>query len=172
MSGIPDCWGATCSGLPFAAVDQMLVFASYARKDTLRPAVVGVVSMVVYTAAALLLIRPLGLLSLMVADAVKHVVHTLLMLWLLRREWGELSGLAVTGTLLKSTLAAGVMGAAAYGLILLLGQWLSLVGTVKWLLEVAAAGTVSFLLYLLLATLLRISEIQSLPRLLLVRRKP
>ncbi|MBP8002562.1 MAG: murein biosynthesis integral membrane protein MurJ [Chloroflexi bacterium] len=159
-------------GLPFAAVDQMLVFASYARKDTLRPAVVGVVSMVVYTAAALLLIRPLGLLSLMVADAVKHVVHTLLMLWLLRREWGELSGLAVTGTLLKSTLAAGVMGAAAYGLILLLGQWLSLVGTVKWLLEVAAAGTVSFLLYLLLATLLRISEIQSLPRLLLVRRKP
>ena len=64
------------------------------------------------------------------------------------------------------------MGAAAYGLILLLGQWLSLVGTVKWLLEVAAAGTVSFLLYLLLATLLRISEIQSLPRLLLVRRKP
>ena len=28
-------------GMPFAAVDQMLVFASYARKDTWRPALVG-----------------------------------------------------------------------------------------------------------------------------------
>jgi len=156
-------------GLPFAAVDQMLVFASYARKDTLRPAVVGVASMVVYTAAALLLIRPLGLLSLMVADAVKHVVHTLLMLWLLRREWGELSGLAVTGTLLKSTLAAGVMGAAAYGLILLLGPWLTLVGTMRWLLEVAAAGSMAFLLYLALAYLLHIPEVKTLPG--LIRRR-
>ena len=33
-------------GLPFAAVDQMLVFASYARKDTWRPALAGVISIV------------------------------------------------------------------------------------------------------------------------------
>src|SRR5690606_21601993 len=55
-------------GLPFAAVDQMLVFASYARKDTLRPALVGVVSIVVYVLVAALLLEPYGLLSLMIAD--------------------------------------------------------------------------------------------------------
>ena len=45
-------------GLPFAAVDQMLVFASYARKDTWRPALVGVISIVIYSITAVLLLRP------------------------------------------------------------------------------------------------------------------
>lgn len=156
-------------GLPFAAVDQMLVFASYARKDTLRPALVGVASMVVYTAAALLLIRPFGLLSLMVADAVKHIVHTGLMLWLLRRQFGGLGGHGVTGTLLKSGLAAGVMGAAAYGFFLLLEEWLPLVGTIGWLVQVAAAGGSGFLIYIALAYLLPISELKALPG--LIRRR-
>lgn len=156
-------------GLPFAAVDQMLVFASYARKDTLRPALVGVASMVVYTAAALLLIRPFGLLSLMVADAVKHIVHTGLMLWLLRRQFGGLDGHGVTGTLLKSGLAAGVMGAAAYGFFLLLEEWLPLVGTIGWLVRVAAAGGSGFFIYIALAYLLPISELKALPG--LIRRR-
>ena len=38
---------------------------------------------VVYSAVALLLLPTLGLLSLMAADAVKHVVHTALMLSLI-----------------------------------------------------------------------------------------
>ena len=42
-------------GLPFAAVDLLLVYAFYARKDTLTPALVGVVSLVCYMGAALLL---------------------------------------------------------------------------------------------------------------------
>ncbi len=61
-------------GLPFAAVDQMLIFSSYARKDTWRPALVGVISIIIYSITAVILLRPLGLLSLMVADSVKHVV--------------------------------------------------------------------------------------------------
>ena len=65
-------------GMPFAAADQMLVFASYARKDTWRPALVGFISILIYSLTALVLLRPLGLLSLMVADAVKHVVHTII----------------------------------------------------------------------------------------------
>ena len=75
-------------GLPFAALDMMLVFASYARKDTWRPALVGVISIVIYTIIALLLLEPLGLLSLMVADSIKHIIHTLIMLWLLQRHLG------------------------------------------------------------------------------------
>ena len=43
-------------GLPFAALDLLLVYAFYARKDTLTPALVGIVSLVCYLAVALLLI--------------------------------------------------------------------------------------------------------------------
>jgi len=100
-------------GLPFAAVDQMLVFASYARKDTWRPALAGVISIVIYVITAIILLEPLGLLSLMVADAVKHIIHTIIMLWLLRRHVGGLAGFNMESSLIRSLLAAIMSGAAA-----------------------------------------------------------
>ena len=44
------------------------VFASFARKDTLRPALAGVISILIYLLVAIILLRPMGLLSLMIAD--------------------------------------------------------------------------------------------------------
>lgn len=180
-------------GLPFAAVDQMLVFASYARKDTLRPALVGVVSILVYLATAVLLRSPLGtvgaawgaavnlegfagfdtlangLLSLMVADAVKHVVHTALMVWLLRRQLGGLGGYGVTAVTLKSLVAGTITGAAALGTAIILTPLLpgSFPGK---LLLVTAAGLAGMAAYSLMAVLLNIREARMLPR-LLHRRK-
>ena len=103
------------AGMPFAAADQMLVFASYARKDTWRPALVGFISIIIYSMTALLLLGRLGLLSLMVADAVKHVVHTLIMLWVLRRQLGDLGGNPVFLSAIKSLAAALLTGLAAFG---------------------------------------------------------
>ncbi len=40
-------------GLPFAAVDLLLVYAFYARQDTFTPALIGVFSLAVYMVAAL-----------------------------------------------------------------------------------------------------------------------
>jgi putative peptidoglycan lipid II flippase len=102
-------------GLGFAAVDQMLVFASYARKDTWRPALVGVISIIIYIATAALLLKPLGLLSLMVADAVKHIVHTAIMLLIFQRQLGGLSGYGIVPSLFKSLFAALVTGIVAFG---------------------------------------------------------
>jgi putative peptidoglycan lipid II flippase len=102
-------------GLGFAAVDQMLVFASYARKDTWRPALVGVISIIIYIATAALLLKPLGLLSLMVADAVKHIVHTAIMLLIFQRQLGGLSGYGIAPSLFKSLFAALVTGIVAFG---------------------------------------------------------
>ena len=107
-------------GLPFAAVDQMLVFASYARQDTWRPALVGVISIVVYLITAVLLLQPLSLLSLMVADAVKHVVHTAIMLWLLKRHLGGLGGHGINTILYKSAAASILTGLGAF----FVAQWL------------------------------------------------
>ncbi len=101
-------------GLPFAAIDQMLVFASYARKDTLHPAMVGVLSIFVYVVVAGLLLEPYGLLSLMIADAIKHCVHVALMIWILRRHAVALAGYGILRTLAKSMLAALATGGAAY----------------------------------------------------------
>ena len=101
-------------GLPFAAVDQMLIFASYARKDTLRPALVGVASIVTYVIVAVALLPLLGLFSLMVADGVKHVAHTALMLLVLQRQIGGLGGQAIPVAAAKSLLGAVLAGLAAH----------------------------------------------------------
>lgn len=158
-------------GLPFAAVDQMLVFASYARKDTWRPALVGVFSVVVYVITAVLLVGSIGLYSLMVADAVKHIVHTAVMFWLLRRHVGKLSGYGIVRALLQSVLAAAVTGLAAFGTmqimvglgletLVLSGVEVAVPSFLYHLLIVGAAGLAGLVAYLLAAYLLRISEVR------------
>lgn len=102
-------------GLPFAAVDLMLVYASYARKDTLRPALVGIASVVFYVAVAWVLLEPLGLLGLMVANAAKLVLHAAIMIWLLHRQLDGLRGFKITNVLLKSGAASLITGLLVWG---------------------------------------------------------
>jgi len=154
------------AGMPFAAADQMLVFASYARKDTWRPALVGFISIVIYSAVALLLLGSLGLLSLMVADAVKHVVHTVLMIIVVRRQIGGLSGGPVARSAAKSLLAALLTGAAAFGAAWAVAQAAAGTGTLAWLAAVLAGGAAGVLAYTAAVFALDISETRALPRLL------
>ncbi len=158
-------------GMPFAAADQMLVFASYARKDTWRPALVGFISILIYTLISLLLLSSLGLLSLMVADAVKHIVHTLIMLWVLRRQVGSLGGRTVALSATKSLIAALVTGLAAFGAAYLVAAGLSLPAgsTAGRLLPVLAGGLAGILAYTAAVFALNITETRALPRLLLRR---
>jgi putative peptidoglycan lipid II flippase len=157
-------------GLPFAAVDQMLVFASYARKDTWRPALVGVVSIIVYTITAVTLLKPLGLLSLMVADAVKHIIHTLIMLWLLQRHLEGLSGHNVTVTTLKSVAAAVITGLAAFGTAYFIQPLLPLDGFLNKLALVFISGAAGLAGYSVMVLWLNLTEAKSLPKLLFRRR--
>jgi len=158
-------------GLVFAAVDQMLVIASYARKDTWRPALVGVFSIVIYTITAFALIKPLGLLSLMVADAVKHVVHTIAMILILRRQVGNLSGYQIRASLLKSLLAAISVGIVAYLSATFLSGVLEQDNFLSRLVIVAAAGLAGLGTFVAAVFLLDIRDAKSL-RQLLPRRTP
>lgn len=72
-------------GALFAAIDFPLNYAFYARNNTLLPALVGVLSVLVYGVAALLLIEGLGFLGLVWADTAKQAAHAFVMLILLRR---------------------------------------------------------------------------------------
>lgn len=108
-------------GLTFAAVDQQLVFAFYARQDTFTPAMVGIASVGVYLAAALgpLLFRPLQMTDLVLADGIKHISHVAMMFWFFRR-WSSPRGHGLSATTLKAGLAAlamtGVLWAGLKGL--------------------------------------------------------
>lgn len=145
-------------GLPFAAIDLLLVYAFYARKDTVTPALVGLLSHSIYMIVVLLLFDTFDLFSLMIADSVKHIVHAGVSAVLLR---GRLKGLGrqrliLTGV--KATVAALVMGAAG---LLLLPLALDLIGTGSLLREavlVIVTGGACVVVYLAMAALLRLDE--------------
>jgi putative peptidoglycan lipid II flippase len=147
-------------GLVFAAVDWPLNYAFYARQDTLTPASVGVLSVLVYLLVALPLMRLLGMIGLVLADSAKHTTHALTMLVLLHRRVGSLRGHGVGNTTFKASLAAAVMGALTYWTM----TWLQgAVGVNRlWgeLVVVGGAGLTGLIVYGILVTLMGVEEVK------------
>ena len=147
-------------GLPFAAWDLLLIYAFYARQNTATPAAVGVVSLVVYTIAALLLFPSFGLYALMLADAVKHITHTTLSAVLLIRRRGRLGDQRLVGTLVKTLIASVGMAVAAYLALQMRGtDWGG--STLQELITVVFTLGVSGIVYAALAYVLRIEEFRT-----------
>lgn len=149
-------------GLIFASIDWPLNYAFYARQNTLTPALVGVCSVGVYLAVALLLVRPWGMLGLVLADSAKHLGHAAMMLYLTWRQSGKLADLRLGPSALKALLASGAMAGAMllvlWGADRLFGVW----PVSEWVEELATVGGaagVGLLVYLGLSVLLRVEEL-------------
>ena len=123
-------------GALFAAIDFPLNYAFYARNNTLLPALVGVLSVLVYGVVALALVEGRGFLGLVWADTAKQAAHALVMLaflaWTIRAiprqvlgekdDMGRIHTLRrvlgpTASTLLSITVAAGAMAAVAAALL-------------------------------------------------------
>jgi putative peptidoglycan lipid II flippase len=146
-------------GLPFAAIDQLLIFAFYARKDTTTPVLVGVFGVLTYLVVALALIAPLGMLGLVVANSVQLSVHALAMLYLSHRHFDGLRGQRLGATAIKVTIASAVTGAAVLLSTPYVGRWAALFGTWSELVMVLASGLLGLLTYGVLAWMLRVEEV-------------
>ena len=148
-------------GVFFAAIDQPLIFAFYARKDTLTPALVGIAGVGLYLFVAWFMsrLRPLTLLDLVAANDAQLAAHALVMLNLFRRRQGGFADASVWTTLGRALLAAAGMtllaGAAWFGVLRLnlpLGFWQRLV-------SVAVPGGVGLVAYFWLAARLKVAEL-------------
>jgi putative peptidoglycan lipid II flippase len=100
--------------LPFAALDQLLIVAFYARKDTRTPVVVGIAGVFLYLATALPLIGPLDVAGLALANAVQNSAHGLVLLVLLQRSGIVLVDRNLAAFVLKVTIASVGMGIAVW----------------------------------------------------------
>ncbi len=146
-------------GLPFAAVDLLLVYAFYARKDTLTPALVGVLSLVCYMGAALLLFDAFGLFSLMIADSLKHFVHASISGFLLWRRLDGLGSQRMAITVVKTTVASAIMAVAALATLPYLSAALGAGSIAREALLVAVGALLYGGLFLLMARALRLDEL-------------
>ena len=148
-------------GVFFAAVDQPLIFAFYARQDTLTPALVGIAGVGLYLLIALVIsrLRPLTLLDLVAANDAQLAAHALVMLNLFRRRLGGFADRSVWTTLGRAVLAAA--GMACIAAVALFGVTrLGLPpGLLQRLLSVVIPGGVGLVVYFWLAERLQVAEL-------------
>jgi putative peptidoglycan lipid II flippase len=147
-------------GLPFAAVDLLLVYAFYARQDTLTPALIGLVSLVVYMFTAVLLLPRAGLFSLMIADSVKHLVHAALSAYFLRRRIDGFGNQRLLITLGKAGVAALAMGLVAQLAEPLIAGLFPPRTLLNEVILLGSSGGLSVLVFLGVALLLRLDELR------------
>jgi putative peptidoglycan lipid II flippase len=156
-------------GLPFAAVDLLLVYAFYARKDTFTPAMIGLFSHLVYIATVLILFDRFSLYSLMIADSVKHIVHATVSALLLHRKIEGYGQQHLIGTVAKTLLASVVMAAAGWISLPFLMERIGLDGTLHQLVFVLLSGGLCVLTFMVIAALLKIEELRWIAS--LIRRR-
>jgi putative peptidoglycan lipid II flippase len=147
--------------LPFVAIDQLLISAFYARKNTIAPVVVLVISELAYLAVALPFWQTLGMPALPLANTAQIVCHALVLLVWLRIVIGPMHISKLAPTLVKILLATAVMVGIAWGLQAIFAQvdLFSLQTFLGRLLTVVVAGAISAATYFGLVTLLKVEEV-------------
>ena len=145
--------------LPLTGLDQLFIFAYYARKNTRTPVLVGVLGIGFYLAVALPLLQPLGMPGLVLANTVQNGGHALVMLWLLHRLLGGVGG-AGFGRFF-ATIGAGTLlvALAAGGMLYVLRVLTEGAGTIGLLTVVVGGGGVLLLAYFGVLRLCRLPEL-------------
>lgn len=140
-------------GLPAAAIDQVLLFAFYARKNTLTPNLIQGAAIGCYLLAALplLWLTDLGFLALVIGNSAQWIGHALITYMLLTRAV-PLGGLRLGEAAAKGLIASGLMAAAVLALA-------ALAAGLPALLQVGLAGAAGALLYLGLCAALRVEAL-------------
>ncbi len=159
-------------GLPFAAIDLLLVYAFYARQDTLTPALIGLVSLVVYMIVAVMLLPAYGLFALMLADSAKHLTHSSISAVLLTRRMRSFDNQRLVVTTIKAGIAAGAMGAVAWLTLAPLEHAIGATGVIRQAALVIVSGGLSVGVFVALVALLRLEELRWLVGLLRQRLAP
>lgn len=152
--------------LPFLALDQLLIAAFYARKNTIVPVVVGVVSIGLWALVAVPFAPTIGMPALAFANATLNSGHAIILFVLLTLAIGNLGVRELWAGLWRIILASALMGLTIWGLLVALPRLAPDVFTLDSLhgqaLTVLAAGVPATLLYFALITLLGVQEVRML----------
>jgi putative peptidoglycan lipid II flippase len=152
-------------GLVGHATLEITVRAFYALHNTWTPVVVGVLAMGLSIALGIWWVEPLGFGGLALANSVATSLEALLLVFLVRRTLGSIEGRALAGSLLRTAVAAAVMGL----LLWLLVAWYDGSEGPSLLLTVVLGVLVGGASYLGISLALRHPELKS--ALALVRRR-
>ena len=150
--------------LPFVALDQLLIAAFYARKNTKTPVITGIVCYTFYLIVALPFYQTIGVAALAFANTVQISAQALILLTLLRMAMGPLNIRSTIPTILKICFAGLLMGVAAWAVQLVLSHiaLFSLTHIVGQFLTLLIAGGLAVVIYFGAILLFKVEEINML----------
>ena len=152
--------------LPFLALDQLLIAAFYARKNTITPVVVGVIAIGLWALVAVPFAPTVGMPALAFANATLNSGHAIILFVLLTLSIGNLGVRELWAGLWRIVLSSAVMGAIIWGLLVVLPAWKPAIFTLATLrgqaLTVVAVGLPATLVYFALVSLLGVQEVRLL----------
>jgi putative peptidoglycan lipid II flippase len=150
--------------LPFVVVDQLLIVAFYARKQTTTPVVVGVIGATVYLGVALGTVAPLGMPGLALANTAQNSAHAVVLYALLARRYPVLRSRGLAGFGARVALA-GLVAAIVVAIVAgALSAPLSAPALLPRLAALVAAGAAAVIAYWLCLTALRVPEVGDVVR--------
>jgi len=158
-------------GMVALSVVYVLARAFYARQDTVTPVIAGVISIAACVGLGYPASRWLDVAGLGMVTSLTNVLNAVLLLWLLKRQVGQLDGRRIVLSLLRV-----LPGCVALGVICWLGaglleRRLGTTGELAKLLTVAVPMGAGGAAFLGLCVALRTEELSSAWR-LVARRRP
>ena len=146
-------------GLVSHALVEVSARSFYALKDTKTPVIIGVVAMALNVLLSLILIKPLAIGGLALANATATTLEMTALLWMLRRKLGGWEERRVLASLARAAGASALMAGLVYALMCQIPT-LSL----QW--QAIIFGSAAVVIYLLLSMLMKSPELSALPRML------
>jgi putative peptidoglycan lipid II flippase len=148
-----------CLQIPFVGIDQLLIFAFYARRNTVTPMLVGVLGVAIYIVSALLLKPHLHILGLALANTLQNSIHGLVLLSLLLAAIGPFGGRPLIRGIARTLLCAAAMAAVTIAVVHTTSSQLGTATVSARLLTLTIAMLCAGISYLGCAALLRSEEL-------------
>ena len=158
-------------GMPFVGANDVLNRAFYGIQKTYLPLLVGGVNLVLNAGLDLLLYRPLGVGGITLSTALVSTFYTFALLFLLRRQVGELAAKQLALTVGRSLVALVPLCALGWGVWWLLDGWLGRSNPAQ-IVTVGGGYAAGLAVYAAVAWLFRMEELGLLVRLVKRRRDP
>ncbi len=156
-------------GIVGLAAVYIVARAFYARHDTVTPVWVGIISISVCVAAALLLMQSMQVSGLALATSVSAIANAAMLMWILRKRVGGLDGARMLRSALKLVVPTAALGVVCWAMMTLSESYLGTAGLIPRLINLLLPMSLGILVFIGLAALFRVEELQSAWR--LVKRR-
>jgi putative peptidoglycan lipid II flippase len=151
---------------------MLFLRAFYAMQDTRTPALINVFAVGLNTAANFALFPLLGVRGLALGHATAYTFAAIAAGVLLRRRLGGIEGRLLTRGLAKIVAAAAITAAAAWGVATLLERSVGVETLGKQVIQVGTSVLAGLIIFLGVALLLRMEELELVRRTITARMRP